>query len=873
MLFRSALHPSSSMGCLLLTAALVSGPGLTLSAQTALQTPSRTLAALQPVAQADRIAAHPDFAHLTQLGQQLPGWVQGASQSSAHSIDLSTILHITLVLRRDDTAQAAFTQLLADQQNPASPLYHQWLTPQQIGQIYGPTPNDLSTLSSWLTSQGLKIDAISPSNVLISVSGTAALIGNAFHTSFASFDLSSAVGDGEPTRTRLSAVSEPTIPAALSPLIRSIHGLAEVPLQPMSHATAVHGSLGANSSTPRPLFTFSSGEHFLTPDDFAVIYDISSVYSGGDKGATIGSKPQHIAVIGVSRVSATDISEYETNTGLPSIVPNVIIPAGATDPGLNPPGDQEEATLDVDRVIGTAPGATVDLVIAADTKTSDGIFTAAQYNVETLLDPVMTISFGDCEADAGLSGVDYVDSLASTGVAEGITTLVSAGDSGVAGCDTAFVAIKQGITQVAGINFICSTAYVTCVGGTEFNDTANPSAYWSATNAAGNQSALQYIPEGAWNEPSSVDPTTKATVYAPAATGGGVSTFIAKPNWQTGTGVPSGSFRYVPDISFAAAGHDGYYACEAGISPVCSNASFVVFSGTSAAAPGMAGVVALINTKTGTASGNINPKLYSLASSNPDAFHDATIASSGVANCTTTTPSTCNNSIPGPTGLSGGLAGFELTAGFDQATGLGSIDVANLVSAVSGGSGFTLAANPSALSFAAGATSSNTSTITGTSNNSYAGTVALACKVAYNGSGTANDLPTCSLSPSSIALTSGATATSTLAIASTAATTGSCTTQVSPMTTPWQRGSGIVLASLLLLILPLRKRRAIRALAMACLFTAGIASMGGCGGNSTGGTACPNDSVAGTTPGSYTVTITGTQGASSATTNVAITIN
>jgi pseudomonalisin len=871
MLFRSALRRTSAKASVLLAAALVSASGLTLSGQTR----SRAVASLQPVAQADRIAAHPDFAPLTQLRQQLPGWVQGASQSAARSLDLGTTLHITLVLSRDPSAQAAFTQMLADQQNSASPLYHQWLTPQQIGKLYGPTPNDLAMLTSWLTSQGLKIENMSPSHVLVSVSGTAALLGNALHTSFASFDLSSAMGDNAPTRTRISAVSEPTIPSALAPLIRSIHGLAEVPLHPMNHAKAVRGSLNTNPSAPHPQLTLTNGDHFLTPNDFAVIYDIADVYASDNKGASIGSKAQHIAVIGESRVAATDISEFESNTALPSVAVNVIVPPGATDPGTTGTSVQDEATLDVDRVIGTAPGATVDLVISAYIAATNtgGIFTAAQYNVDTLLDPVMTISFGGCEVDAGSSGVDYVDTLASAGAGEGITTLVSSGDAGAAGCDTPFAAAPT--SQALSINFICSSTYVTCVGGTEFNDTANPSAYWSSTNGTGYESALSYIPEGAWNEPSYVN-SSNVTEYAPAATGGGVSVYIAKPSWQTGTGVPSGSFRYVPDVSFPSAEHDGYYACLAYAGGDCSKGYFEDFSGTSAAAPGMAGVVALINTQLGSAAGNINPKLYALAASTPLAFHDATVASSGVTSCTTSTPSICNNSTPGPSGLTGGLAGYALTTGFDEATGLGSIDVDNLIIAISnvGGSGsFTLAASPSSLSVTAGGTTSNTSTITGASVNGYTGTVDLVCKVVFNGTGTANDLPGCALSPNSIMLFTDTTATSTLTITSTAATTSGCTSQVSPVSTPWQRGSGIVLAGLLLLVLPFRKRRGLRALALACLFTAGIVSMSGCGGSSSNMTSCTPTTIPGTTAGSYTVTVTGTQGSSTATASVALTIN
>jgi pseudomonalisin len=860
MLFRSELR-RSSMTPLLLVAAFVSAAG---------QAPSSAVAALQPVAQADRIAAHPDFAPLTQLSQQLPGWVQGASQSSAHSIDLSTNLRITLILRRDDAVQAAFTQLLADQQDRSSPLYHQWLTPQQIGKLYGPTPNDLATLTSWLTSQGLKIENISPSNVMVAVSGTVALVGNAFHTSFANFDPPSVVGENK-SRTLRSALSEPTIPTALSPLVRSIHGLAEIPLHPPIHIKPAGGSTSADPSVLHPRYT-DDGYHYLTPNDLAVIYDIASVYAGGDTGATIGSKAQHVAVVGQSRVEPADISAFQTEMHLPSSAVNVIIPTGVVDPGYTNDDWQREATLDVQRVVGTAPGATVDLVIAGYLGTSDGDYTAMQYNVDTLLDPVMSASVQFCELEAGVSDVDFVDTLASNGVAEGITTLVASGDAGAAGCEPFGMPLMAGTTNLPSINSVCSTTYVTCVGGTEFNDTANPSTYWSSTNGTGDESALSYIPEGAWNESGGVvDPTTGVTSYVILSTEGGVSLYIAKPTWQTGTGVPSGSFRFVPDVSYPAAEHDAYFGVYAG--------NFEGFAGTSASAPEMAAVVALINTYTGSASGNLNPLLYSLAASHPEAFHDVTVASSGVTDCTTSIPSMCNNSTPGPGSLTGGLAGFALTAGYDEATGLGSIDVANLLSAISSGGGgsgtgsFTLASSPSALTVAAGATYSNTSTITATSFSGFAGTIALTCKIVFNGSGTVNDPPACSLSPGTLTLTSGATATSTLSISSTAQTSRPCITQNAPIPTPWQRDSGIVLAGLLLLLLPLRKRRALRALAMACLLTAGIASMSGCGGASTPVIPCTPITVPGTTSGSYTVTITGTHGTSTATTTVALTIN
>jgi pseudomonalisin len=629
-------------------------------------------------AESDDLVRTPvNFANRVSLTGHHPAWANPVNDAGTVSADLA-INNLTLVLARSPHMERAYTQFLQDQQNPGSPNYHHWLTPVEVGERFGVSSHDIHAVTAWLQSQGLHVDSISNSRERILFSGSASAVAGAFGAEMHYFTFA-----GE---KRISVAADPQIPAAFGKVIKSVNGLYTVKLYSQHRTETVHvpplnvaldQKVVSEATTP-------TGDHVIFPADFAVIYDLNSV-SGGINGAG-----QTIAVVGRSRVCAQDITNFDKLAGVTiNLVPaNGIVPPGGVDPGAaactsvnNPNPDQGEATLDVTRSGSIAQGANIALIVSSDTATQDGIQIDTEYAVDTNPVPaqIMTISFGGCESEAGAAGVQFWDSLFKQGAAEGISVFVSSGDSAAAGCDTAFKTPPA--NQILSPNSECSSSYATCVGGTEFADTANPTQYWSVNNGPNFESAISYIPEGAWNEPLNSQKQLQV-----AGTGGGVSAFIATPTWQVGTGVPSArTGRYTPDVAFSASAHDAYFGCEAAESGNCvvnvnNSFSFVEFSGTSAAAPDMAGIVALLNQKEGSAQGTLNPNLYSLAATpTNNVFNDVTVATSAVTNCAVTTPSMCNNSTAGPTGLTGGLAGYLVTVGFDEATGLGSINVANLL--------------------------------------------------------------------------------------------------------------------------------------------------------------------------------------------------
>lgn len=611
-------------------------------------------AALAPAQTAPRIAAPIDDQKVVTLWGNIPPQARAEFDQGPLAPD-TPLNRIVLQLAPSPDQQAELDALVAAQHDPASPLYHQWLTPAQYGSRFGIADADLAQITAWLTQHGFTIDEILANRTQILFSGSAGAVEDAFHTQIHRFRI-----NGE---DHIANTQDPQIPAALASVVNGI-----VSLHDFRRVSQIR------SRTPlaaRPQLTAGSF-HYLFPADWAAIYDLNPPYQQGINGSGVT-----IALVGRSNITLSDVTAFRQDAGLAANNPTIVYVN--SNPGLVS-GDQDESTLDVEWAGAVAPSATVKLVTASSTATSDGVDLSAQYIVNHASAAIMSTSYGSCEADMGSSGVAFYNSLWEQAASEGISAFVSSGDSGAAGCDSG----SSPSGSVRAVNGLCSSPYVTCVGGTEFNEGSNPSTYWSSSSSASGGSALGYIPEEVWNESAA---NGGSGLWA---SGGGASVFNSQPAWQQDVEGASaaGGMRAVPDVAVTAASHDGYIIVE--------NASEWVVSGTSAASPSFAGLMALVaQSQGGSALGSPNATLYPLAHAAQTPFHS--------------TPGG-NNSVPGVSGY------FATGAAYNLATGLGSPDAALLIRAWASGSAsttdFALALSASSGSVYTGKSTSFTVSIT-----------------------------------------------------------------------------------------------------------------------------------------------------------------
>jgi subtilase family serine protease len=647
-----------------------------------------------------------------------PKYDQGAVEDSF------PMPHMFLQLRRGPEQEEALEHSIAERQDPHSASYHQWLTAEELGRNFGPAQQDIETVSQWLSSHGLQVNTVSKNGLTIDVSGTAGQVRETFHTQIHKYIVNG--------KQHIANAGDPSIPAALMPVVVGVVSLHNFMPKPALIKPTKNFSFPC---TGCPDGFNGIPQYDEAPADLATIYNVGPLYKASKP---ITGKGQTVVVLEDTDINPADVATFRKAFGLSSYAGTFaqIHPGpGCTDPGFN--GDEVEAALDAEWAGGVAADAAVELASCADTTTNFGGFIAAQ----NLLDsqsppPIMSLSYGECEPDNGPSSNAYVNSLWQQAAGEGVSVFVSAGDNGAAACDAFDVTGPTWSTGGIAVNALGSTPYNVATGGTDFLDTyeGTNSQYWYSTNDPIGRSAKSYVPEMPWNDSCASSELYQSYGYNSSVTfcnseigsnfldvvagSGAPSIVYSKPYWQTGiVGIPNDGKRDLPDVSLFASNafwnHAVLFcmsdATQGGAPCDYTNGTDTLNNsagGTSFTAPQFASIQALIDQKAGAPQGNPDPILYTLAraeygsASSPNTaklsacsasqgssvssscvFYDITVGNNavpcfGTNNCYDPSPteygilSTSNLSL---------LEAYPTATGWDFATGLGSINITNLV--------------------------------------------------------------------------------------------------------------------------------------------------------------------------------------------------
>ena len=719
--------------------------------------------------------------------------------------------HMLLQLRRSPEQEVALSKFIDELHTPGSANYHNWIGAQEFGQRFGLAASDIAAITGWLESHGFAINVIYPSGMAIDFSGHAGQVREAFGTEIHALDVNGV--------RHFANFGDPTIPAALAPAVvgvvslhdfspHAMHKMRSVPAYTISGAgQAVVPADLATIYNLNPLFNGGISGQGQT----VVVIEDTNVSSTAD-WTTFRS------TFGLSSFTAGSFTQIHPAP-----------PTGAnncSDPGTN--GDESEAILDAEYASAAAPSAAIQLASCTDTSTFGGLIALQNLLNESATPPaIVSISYGECEAVNGASANASYNSVYQQAVTEGVSIFVSAGDEGAASCDANKTNATHGI-GVSG--FASTPYNVAVGGtdfGDSFAGTN--STYWNSTNTATFGSARSYIPEIPWNDScagallssfegfatpygstgfcnsttganfrttgsGSGGPSGCATGLGAGGIVGGNCAGWAKPSWQSLVGVPADGVRDMPDVSlFSANGLWGHYyvfcwsdTANGGTACTGAPSGWSGAGGTSFASPIIAGFQALINQKTGSRQGNPNPTYYSLAAAQYGGSGDASCNSTlgnGVSsacifydvkqgdmdvNCSGT------HNCYVPSGTFGVLStsttayapAYGTTTGWDFATGIGTLNVANLVNAWPGSSSpnFSLSASPSSVTITQGG-AGGTSTITIAATNGFNGAVTLAASGLPTGvtagfsSNPATGTSVLTLTASASATTGGATVT------------------------------------------------------------------------------------------------------------------
>ncbi len=517
---------------------------------------------------------------------------------------------------------AALDQLLVQLNASTSPQYHQWLTPNAFAARFGPARPLVNQVATQLRLFGLTVTS---QNRSLHVTGTAAQVKVAFGVSL---QLASDVHG----RLRLVAVTPLTLPVSLANtglLVPAFHpGKTDAnPLIRRAASGYANRSTGGYGSS-------ANGSYTYLFNDLKQAYRYPSYQVvPGSKNASghLDGTGATLAVIMSSDVVDSDVAalfnseKFTANSGqvAPAIFARRPVDGGPT--STTDPTSAEEATLDVEQVLGGAPGAHVILYDTPDLSDQSLVSALVAVDNDNNAD-VVSMSYGQCElyyTAAYNNGIDQTavlqlySELYKQGNAQGITFIGASGDSGGLGCMSPDYFSGSSGSFVAGVSVPAADPSVTSVGGTNL-----------VTARAQGGLDSSYVGENAYADlEAPLDPFDTGAVVAGGVfgAGGGVSTLFAKPDYQNLVNTGSISFRTVPDIGMEVGGcpDDGSGTCDSvgtlpgdtgdrsGVAIVFNGAPDSII-GTSAAAPELASAVALLVQLQGR-QGNLNPYLYTLA--------------------------------------------------------------------------------------------------------------------------------------------------------------------------------------------------------------------------------------------------------------------
>jgi subtilase family serine protease len=634
-----------------------------------------------------------------------PSWASSAHRVGSSQLTAGSVNSRVYLAPRDPAGLAA---LATEVSTPGTALYRHFLTPAQIQARFGATAAQVGAVKAWLSQSGLRVTGVSNhvADGYIAVTGSLAAASRAFHVTFGRYRLA---GQGV-VRAPLQAASAPSSVAAS---VLSVSGLstASATMRPQLAATAgtaattaaSTGKLpppGPNYWVARPCGSYY-GQSIATakPKAYgknwpwavcgytpAQVRNAYGVTASGMTGAG-----QTVAVVDAyaSPTMLQDANQFSRLEHEPQFAPGQYtqhLPAsGFTQAGNNQCGAQGwygEETLDVESVHDMAPAANVRFVAAASCQDPD-LADALAYIVDNHVASIVSNSWGDVE-DEATEFVSTYHLIFETGAAEGIDFTFSSGDNGYEAPGE-----DPGFSDRVQVDYPTSDPYVTSVGGTSL--AVNKSSAYQFETAWG--TLLDPLASNGrhWKQ----KPPGGYPYWFDGGSGGGTSTQFTQPAYQQGTvpaslsqTLPGGKksatpMREVPDVSAYADPATGMLVGETVLKPSGHGYEFALsrIGGTSVSCPTFAGIEADAQQAAGGSLGFANPLIYSLDQHDPAAYHDVTNTPAGPGHLAQVRANYVNPDKPGGArvyflrtlGIDGeGLATLSATAGYDDATGVGS---------------------------------------------------------------------------------------------------------------------------------------------------------------------------------------------------------